>query len=66
VVVSGLRERDPQRQVEVVIADGLSAVGDRELLRIVLEQLLGNAWKFTADRDDARIEFSGETENGCQ
>ena len=65
-VVSGLREHDPQRRVEVVVADGLSAVGDRELLRIVLEQLLGNAWKFTAGRDDARIEFSGETENGCQ
>jgi PAS domain S-box-containing protein len=66
VVVSDLRERDPQRRVEVVVADSLSAVGDRELLRIVLEQLLGNAWKFTADRDDARIEFSGETEDGCQ
>ncbi len=65
-VVSGLRERDPLRRVEVVVADGLSAIGDRELLGIVLEQLLGNAWKFTADRDDARIEFSGETENGRQ
>ena len=65
-VVSDLRERDPQRRVEVVVADGLSAVGDRELLHIVLEELLGNAWKFTAGRDDARIEFSGETENGCQ
>jgi PAS domain S-box-containing protein len=65
-VVSGLRKRDPQRSVEVVVADGLNAVVDRELLRILLEQLLGNAWKFTADREDARIEVSGEAENGRQ
>jgi light-regulated signal transduction histidine kinase (bacteriophytochrome) len=49
--------------VEIVVADDLTAVGDRDLLRVVLANLLGNAWKFTANTDDARIEFSGDTEN---
>lgn len=65
-IVGELRERDPKRRVKVLVADGLSAVGDRELLRVVLENLLGNAWRFTANTADARIEFRGEKENGCQ
>jgi PAS domain S-box-containing protein len=63
-VAGELRDNDPHRSVELVIADGLTAVGDRDLLRVVLENLLGNAWKFTANTDDARIEFGREEENG--
>ncbi len=56
-VVSGLAVSGDDRAVEVVIADGLSAHGDSGLLRLVLENLLGNAWKFTARTPAARIEL---------
>jgi len=54
-VVAELRRREPARAIEVDIASGLSARADARLLRIVLENLLGNAWKFTAKRPDAAI-----------
>jgi signal transduction histidine kinase len=59
-VVEELRRRDPSRRVVVEIAQGLSANGDRQLLGIVLENLLGNAWKFTAKRSEARISFGSD------
>jgi light-regulated signal transduction histidine kinase (bacteriophytochrome) len=52
-----LRESNPDRQVDLVIEEGLFAQGDGRLLGIVFDNLLGNAWKFTAKRTDARIEF---------
>jgi PAS domain S-box-containing protein len=57
LVAEQLREHEPERSVEWRIEPGLKAVGDGRLLRIVLENLLGNAWKFTAKQPDARIEF---------
>ncbi|MDT8369217.1 MAG: ATP-binding protein [Longimicrobiales bacterium] len=51
-------EDEPDRQVEVRIATGLVAPADEELLRLVLGNLIGNAWKFTRTRDDARIEVA--------
>jgi len=55
-----LREETPNRSVETVVADGLVAKCDRELMRIALKHLLENAWKFTSKNEDARIEFGGE------
>ena len=51
------RTAEPERKVAFVIADGLMVEGDGQLLYQVLENLLGNAWKFTAKREKARIEF---------
>ena len=54
------RERDPQRQVELRIQDGLSAHGDARLLAAVFENLLANAWKFTSRQSLAQIEVGSE------
>ena len=58
-VAGELRSRDPGRQVRFVIADGIRVTADRSLIRTVLQNLLENAWKFTAHRDGAVIEFAG-------
>lgn len=54
------REREPERQVEVVIQEGLHAQGDAILLSVVLQNLLGNAWKYSAKQKIARIEIGSE------
>jgi light-regulated signal transduction histidine kinase (bacteriophytochrome) len=59
-VADELRHAWPDRQVEVAIAPGMACVCDVRLLRIVLENLLSNAWKFTAERSPAQIEVSCE------
>ncbi len=56
-VAAELKQKDPDRLVDWVIAEGLAVEGDARLLRVVLENLIGNAWKFTAKRPRARIEF---------
>lgn len=55
-LVEELRAADPGRQVEVTVAEGLVASADPALARVVLENLLANAWKFTARQCPARIE----------
>ncbi len=56
-VVEELERSDPHRPLEVAIAKGLAAHGDPRLLRGALQNLLGNAWKFTSRKPQARIEF---------
>jgi PAS domain S-box-containing protein len=56
-VMRSERHRDPTRSVTVTIAAGLFANCDARLAHIVLENLLGNAWKYTGQSSDARIEF---------
>jgi signal transduction histidine kinase len=55
-VAREIRAAEPTRAVELVVHDGLRAFGDRTLLRAVMTNLLGNAWKFTGHRPDARVE----------
>jgi light-regulated signal transduction histidine kinase (bacteriophytochrome) len=56
-VADSLRAAEPQRQASILLPAELEARGDRELLRVVLENLLGNAWKFTSEQPQAQIEF---------
>ena len=52
-----LKRSQPERRVEFLIEGGLLVEGDKSLLRVVLENLLRNAWKFTGKQTHARIEF---------
>jgi signal transduction histidine kinase len=59
-----LRAQDQARATEFVLADGLVVDGDRTLLRLVLQNLMGNAWKFSAKVAQPRLEFGARAENG--
>ncbi len=56
-IVSDLNKAEPDRQVEVVVADNLRAIADPDLTRVVLENLLANAWKFTSHEEFPRVEL---------
>jgi PAS domain S-box-containing protein len=56
-IVAAQQAEEPHRQVKVVIAETVKVNADDNLMRIVLENLLGNAWKFTRKRPLAKIEF---------
>jgi light-regulated signal transduction histidine kinase (bacteriophytochrome) len=62
-IVGQLRHLHPDRRVDFVLTPGLTAAGDPNLLSVVLDNLLDNAWKYTSRQPRARIEFgatSGE------
>lgn len=61
-VADELKNQNQNRNVQFTAAPDMHAWGDRNLLRVVLENLLGNAWKFTSKRPDARIEFGMKTD----
>lgn len=63
-VAQELCKSDPSRRVEFVIADVPLAYGDGRLLRIAIENLLRNSWKYTSMHEHAKIEFGASSENG--
>jgi PAS domain S-box-containing protein len=63
-IVADLRRIDPQRKVKVSIRPAMTVIGDANLLRAMLENLLQNAWKFSANEPAAEIEFGIEEERG--
>jgi signal transduction histidine kinase len=64
-VIDDLRRSVPERDVEVLIEPDLIAQGDPTLLRVVLENLLGNAWKYSARTARARIGFGLGSSTGA-
>lgn len=64
-IAADLRSGQPDRRVDFVVAPSLRADGDARLMRVVLENLLGNSWKFTSKRDNARIEVARSQTNGA-
>jgi len=63
-IADELQETQPERQVDFVIAPGLTTSGDSQLLHQLMENLLGNAWKFTGKHPRAKIEFGVTQVNG--
>lgn len=57
-VAAELQKSQPERRVSFRIAQGLDAACDAHLLKVVLENLVGNAWKFTGNKEEATIEFA--------
>ena len=63
-VVAELQTNSPERRVQALIADGIVVQADRRLLRVLLENLLGNAWKFTSKVAEPVIELGVAQPNG--
>jgi light-regulated signal transduction histidine kinase (bacteriophytochrome) len=63
-VAIDLRNQEPERRVVFAVAPGLRTEADPRLLRIVLENLLGNSWKFTSKREGAEIQVGRIQDNG--
>jgi PAS domain S-box-containing protein len=66
VAAAELRLSEPVRRVDFRIAAGVQVEGDAELLRVVLDNLLGNAFKYTRSREEAVIEFGATLREGSQ
>jgi signal transduction histidine kinase len=63
-ILEDLRRDQPERAAEVLIEPGIIVQGDPTLLRVALENLLGNAWKYSSKCPQTRIEFKRELTEG--
>jgi signal transduction histidine kinase len=63
-IVDEVRAENPDRKVKVTVADGITASGDRRLLRILLANLINNAWKFTSLEAAPKVEVGAEIVDG--
>lgn len=64
-IMRRLQDAAPERRAKIDIADGLVAQADSTLVRVILENLLGNAWKYASENTDTQIELGSETDNDC-
>ena len=65
-IINDLAKDEPKRNVKVTIAPNMSAIGDKNLLGLVLQNLLGNAWKYTSKTAEPRIEIGIVEQTGKQ
>ena len=65
-IAAELHDAQPERHVDFHIGDGMTARADERLLHAALQNLLGNAWKFTANVPQAKIEIGAHQSNGKQ
>ncbi len=65
-ILQHLRDTCPERNIELAVAPDLSVKADHTLFRVILENLLGNAWKYTSTTADARIAFGSEMIGDCR
>jgi light-regulated signal transduction histidine kinase (bacteriophytochrome) len=65
-IIEELQRGEPGRKIEARVAPQLYVRGDAQLLRMVLENLLRNAWKFTGKKENARIEFGSQLLDGTE
>lgn len=65
-IISELRNLEPGRRVEVLVHENLEAYGDQVLMKVTLENLLGNAWKYTSKKEVAQIEFGKTIKNDME
>ncbi|MBA4385818.1 MAG: hypothetical protein C0410_13860, partial [Anaerolinea sp.] len=63
-IMDTLQQSQPKRRVEVIIPDGIVIKGDKGLMTIAFENLLGNAWKFTSKQPLGKIEFGSTEKDG--
>ena len=63
-ILEELKNTQPERKSEFVISPGMIVKGDKSLLTIALQNLLGNGWKFTGKCPQAKIEFGVDEQNG--
>jgi signal transduction histidine kinase len=63
-IVDEVRTENPDRKVKVQVAEGMTASGDKRLLRILLSNLINNAWKFSGLEEAPKIEVGTETVDG--
>ncbi len=64
LILDEIKDREPERKVDIQIEDGLTTSGDERLLRVALENLLNNAWKFTGKVEQARIQVGKTVHKG--
>jgi PAS domain S-box-containing protein len=65
-IVADLAKEEPARSVDLIVAGGVRVCADPRLIRVVLDNLIGNAWKYTGRNRSARIEFGVDEHNGVQ
>lgn len=63
-IAAALQQSEPARQVEFTIAPGVTVMADKGLMHVVLENLVGNAWKYSRQKENTSIEFGTFTEAG--